>query len=147
MKINVKQSDCKFIVKPEDRIVICKLDSVNGASLQRLVERFAHACGDTMKVAPYIYGAKADTLDMPDSFTGIARCSEQDEWDEEKGKKIAFFRVKNKFYNSFFKRANKLIEYIDAFADTLAENFDTLGESVDDNLERLREYIGEDTEE
>ena len=85
MKINVKQSDCRFIVKPEDRIVICRLDRLNGHPLKRCVSEFARDCTEGSNVTFYLFGSKADSVEMPKSFTGIARCSVDDEWDEEKG--------------------------------------------------------------
>ena len=146
MKVSIKQSDCKFIVKPENRIVICKIDSLNEKRLRDVVLDFAADISEMKKMLPYIYGAKRDALEMPASFTGIARCSEEDEWDEEKGKKLAFYRAKNKFYNSFFKRANMLVNNLDELADLLAENFNALGDSVDDNLAKLSDFLDDEEE-
>ena len=146
MKVSIKQSDCKFIVKPEDRIVICKIDSLNGGQLRDAVLDFAMDISEMKKMTPYIYGVKRDVLEMPASFTGIARCSEEDEWDEEKGKKLAFYRAKNKFYNSFFKRANMLVNNLDELADLLAESFEALGDNVDDNLDKLSDYFSDEEE-
>lgn len=141
MKINVKQSDCRFIVKPEDRIVICRLDRLNGHPLKRCVSEFARDCTESSNVTFYLFGSKADSVEMPKSFTGIARCSVDDEWDEEKGKKIAFLRVKEKFYTSLFKRANTYIKYCDQATDMLSEHFNELGRAVSDNLKALRDEV------
>ena len=146
MKVSIKQSDCKFIVKPENRVVICKIDSLNNKQLRDVVLDFATDISQMKKMTPYVYGVKRDILEMPASFTGIARCSEEDEWDEGKGKKLAFYRAKNKFYNSFFKRANMLVNQLDELADLLAENFNALGDSVDDNLAKLSDYLDDEEE-
>lgn len=141
MKINIKQSDCRFIVKPEDRIVICKLDRLNGRPLKRCVSEFARDCTESSNMTFYLFSYKADSVEMPKSFTGIARCSTEDEWDEEKGKKIAFLRVKEKFYTSLFKRANTYIKYCDQAADMLSERFNELGKVASDNLKALRDEV------
>lgn len=85
---------------------------------------------------------------MPKRFWGIATCAEDDEWDEEKGKFLAFSRAKNKLNNSFFKRAQL---YIDTFDKSLNDSIlilNNLGNKLtvnaDRRQERIKELFGED---
>lgn len=74
-----------------------------------------------------------DQLLMPNSFVGISRLSENDIWDEELGKQIAYQRAKQKRDESFFKRANLVVRLYERELDKLCNLFDAYGARLSKN--------------
>lgn len=149
-KFNVRPSDCRYIVNKEKRTIVCLIEHT-----EYMFTDFAEANFDI----PYdclvrCWNGKPSRnqfhkkLYMPKRFWGIATCAEDDEWDEEKGKFLAFSRAKNKLNNSFFKRAQL---YIDTFDKSLNDSIlilNNLGNKLtvnaDRRQERIKELFGED---
>ena len=150
-KFNVRPSDCRYIVNKEKRTIVCLIEHT-----EYMFTDFAEANFDI----PYDclggwWGDRKSNnkhfhkkLYMPKRFWGIATCAEDDEWDEEKGKFLAFSRAKNKLNNSFFKRAQL---YIDTFDKSLNDSIlilNNLGNKLtvnaDRRQERIKELFGED---
>ena len=95
----MKNMDIQFRVDKEHRMVFCKLSNCRDIAFKRLV-----------KYAPHLSACDLyyeDKLRIPNSFYGMAKCSPEDEWDEEKGKKVALAKAKRKRC----KAVNKKIEY------------------------------------
>lgn len=76
-------SDIKYQVREKDRVVICKLINCEFIAADRMAKY----------VEPYY--TKREFL-IPGTFVGVARCSPDDEFDVERGKKIALTRAKRK---------------------------------------------------
>ncbi len=150
-KFNVRPSDCRYIVNKEKRTIVCLIEHT-----EYMFTDFAEANFDipydclgggwwSKKPAHNQFYKK---LYMPKRFWGIATCAEDDEWDEEKGKFLAFSRAKNKLNNSFFKRAQL---YVDTFDKSLNDSIlilNNLGNKLtvnaDRRQERIKELFGED---
>lgn len=138
-KMGIPMTKCKFYVNAEKRTVVCVIPNTCEALRQFLFDNFYY------KDMPLcIYTPKDSTLlYLPDSFTGKAVCAEEDEWNEETGKLIAYSRAKNKFYKSFFRRANKYIQTIDSHLMQMIDTFNEFGERIGDNDKKLEEQIKE----
>ena len=132
MEMNIKQKDCRFIVKPDDRMVICIID---GEWVRNAVTEFLYDLDDP-NFDLSAYGKLRDQLRMPRAFVGKAVCAAEDEWNEETGKLLAFYRAKHKFYSSFFKRGTLYINSIDRAIDKIYDTFNNMGESLE--LNRLK---------
>lgn len=139
MKLNIKQKDCRFIVKPEERVVVCIIE---GEWIEDAVHEFIRDLEDP-SFDLCVYGKFARQIDMPKSFIGKAVCAPTDEWNEEVGKLVAFYRAKNKFYNSFFKRGTMYINRIDRAIDKIYDAFNDMGEALDLNKLKLEQHIKE----
>lgn len=133
MKINVEMEQCKFIVKPEDRKIICIYHCDPYCAQNYLFDLLRNsadcvfAAGKTQKMRRY--------------YTGVATCAPEDEWDEEKGKLIAFTKMKEKFCSSFFKRVNYYFSAIDKNLEAAANACDRMGEGWNKHLSILEEKI------
>ena len=84
-----------------------------------------------------------DQLLMPNSFVGVAQLGENDVWDEELGKQIAYQRAKQKRDASFFKRANMLVRLSERELDKLCNLFDAYGKRLSNNNEYREKKIAE----
>ena len=142
----IKMSDCKFYVDEDARTVICVIaDTGNFAvrdALINFIEEQFHYRDIDIGYAVY-FSSLHDALEMPKSFMGKAVCSEDDEWDEEAGKLLAFKRAKTKFYNSFFKRANILMRTLDKRLDDMVETFGQLGLKIENNMNAIDKQLGD----
>ena len=102
-KISISQKDAKFIVKEDERKVICLIEDTKFIAYQYVNENTRLS----------IDHDDAKILIMPNRFVGIAVCDPADNWDEDLGKKIAFHKAKNKFNVSLFKHLDNYINLID----------------------------------
>ena len=84
-----------------------------------------------------------DQLLMPNSFVGVAQLGENDIWDEELGKQIAYQRAKQKRDASFFKRANMAVRLYERELDKLCNLFDAYGKRLSNNNEYREKKIAE----
>ena len=142
----IKMSDCKFYVDEDARTVICVIADTEDVTVRHALtnfidEQFDYKDIDISSVA--YYSSLHDILKMPKSFMGKAVCSEDDEWDEEAGKLLAFKRAKTKFYNSFFKRANILMRTLDKRLDDMVEAFGQLGLKIENNMDAIDKKLGD----
>ena len=136
----IKMSDCRFYTDEGARTVVCVIaeEGMEDMLISFISENFDFndICIDwALKSRLY------HQLKMPKSFMGKAVCSEDDEWDEEAGRLLAFKRAKTKFYNSFFKRANILMRALDTRLDDMVEAFGRLGLKIEDNMNAIDKQL------
>ena len=136
MKINVKPTseNVRFIIQPERRKVVCIISNT-----KNYLGDFVDLWGNDWTVPWKV----EDILRMPDRFVGVATCDENDEWDEEIGKSIAFSRAKYKLHNSFFKRANTFVNECDRALAKLITSLNDYGEQLSMNAEKREKWITE----
>ena len=97
----------RYIVNEEDRVVVailsnCRYDAVHAAN----VWTGYHTWDNRNRIDVGV--SRDNKYLIPDKFTGIAKCSNEDIWDEETGKKIARDRVLNKYHKSLNKAIRKI---------------------------------------
>ena len=106
-----EKKDLIYIVDKKNRVVVCNLLNCTYIAADR-IEKYC-----TLMV-PY----DSFKYYIDEVYTGIARCSPEDEWDEEFGKKLALKRAKKKrcsavnnmiikFCNDMQRGIQKLIMY------------------------------------
>lgn len=136
MKINVKPTseNVRFIIQPERRKVVCIISNTKHY-LDDFVDLWRNDWDAPWKVR--------DILTMPDRFVGVATCDENDEWNEEIGKAIAFSRAKYKLHNSFFKRANTFVNECDRALTKLITSLNDYGEHLSMNADKREKWITE----
>lgn len=139
--IGIKQSDCNFYVNKDARIVVCVIPGTHDLLINFIVDNFRFHDFNYHIGLEYIYEDKH--LAMPNSFVGKAVCSEEDEWDEETGRLIAFNRAKDKCYRSFFKRANMFVQMLDGHLGDIVSDFNDLGMKVSARKDKLENKIKE----
>ena len=64
--------------------------------------------------------------DLNREYVGIARCSENDEFDEEFGKRLALARAKAKKADAMQKNFFKVVEWLDDFNYFMGKKYDSL---------------------
>ena len=104
MRINIKQTDCRFYVDEAARKVVCVIPDTKYL-LDDYLNDF-EAISRAMEAADSKIFKK---ILMPNSFSGVATCHESDTFNVETGKLIAFNKAKYKLYTSFYKRANFVV--------------------------------------
>lgn len=139
-KFNIRPEDCEYIVKEDERKVICILNNTS--------QLFTHFTVDNLLLPLDGIWNNTRPLDklykkllMPARFVGIATCSPSDEWDENTGKLIAFSRMKDKVNKSFFKRANTLINTYDDWLNDAEDTLNALGYKLSVNTDHRHQYI------
>lgn len=139
MKHSIRKEDVKFVVDKEKRTVVCYVEGT-----QDMFQDFFEDNAANGLWMPY--ELRKEVL-MPDRFIGKAVCSVDDEWDEEKGKLIAYHRMKGLLNKAFFRAANTYFNSMDKFLDEFGEIVNAYGEKLYHNTERrkakIKELIGE----
>jgi len=146
MSIGIKQSDCRFYVNEPERTVVCVVPNTESLFKDFIYDNFQFqdiAFGSALIWSES--GRFSASLDMPDSFIGKAVCAEDDNWDVEAGKRLAFYRAKNKVYSSFYKRANKFIQTIDGRLGDMISILNEMGMKLQDRKEDMAHEINEMT--
>lgn len=138
---SIRPQDCMFIVDEENRKVVCVLEDTKYYFLDYINAHCALGTAfddifSSDKITTFIH-----RLYMPNRFVGIATCSDNDEWDEQIGRAIAFSRLKDKVTKSFFKRANTYFNVLDRWLDDAAFTVDALGEKLERNQQHRHNYI------
>ena len=131
MRSKMKEEKCKFIINEEKRKVVCVISNVTNDVHNLVYKVFSDI--DFWWYQDHL--KKKATL--PKYFVGVATCSLEDEWDVEKGKKIAFYRAKYKYAVSYFKRANYVISELDKKVTELTDRFNTFGEKLEKSITKL----------
>lgn len=108
---NVGMKDCNFSVNEEKRTVVCWLNGTKNFFLDFLCENDSNGWLYLVSRVESI-----NKFEMNNKFTGTAVCAGEDEWNEELGKRMAFYRMKRKLFDSFY---NKLRAYFDMKEDEL----------------------------
>lgn len=134
----IKMSDCKFYVNEAERTVVCVIPNTWDMFESFVIDNFDFS---DINIDLAITGRLSEKMEMPRSFSGKAVCSEEDEWDEEVGRMIAFSRAKAKFYTSFFKRASMFVNTFDRCINEMVTVFNNMGEKVDAHNEKLQYMI------
>ena len=149
-KFSVRPEDCRYIVDEEKRKVICLIENTENMFTAFATKNFEipYDCMDSLWVTATPKHLH-DKLRMPKRFWGIATCAEGDEWNEEKGKLLAFSKAKDKLDKSFFKRANLYVDTFDKSLNNAVVILNSLGDKLAANTmrrhEKLEELLG-DTE-
>ena len=131
MKIHIDMKDCKFILKPDERRIVC----IYYIDPEILIDYLNHNCNVYTDYKEY------DILKMRHYYTGIATCAPDDEWNEDTGKLIAFTKMKKKFCTSVFRRINRFFDKRDTEINRAAETCDRMGEKWNRQIDTLDKEI------
>lgn len=135
----IKMSDCRFYVNEKERTIVCVIPNTRYLLRSFVLDNFRFSDFD-FDLALVISRGQ-ELVDMPNSFIGKAVCAEDDEWNEETGRLIAFSRAKDKCYRSFFKRAQHFVQAVDSRLSDMIDIFNKLGDQVSKNKTQLEERI------
>lgn len=140
MNLSVSKKNCKFYVDKESKKVVCVIPKT-----ELMAVKFIEATSSI-----HIYHLDdniADKLVMPRQFVGIATCHEEDEFDEETGKLIAYNKARHKLNCSLFKRLNVYAKYLDNklidFIDDCNNYGEMQGKRERARENKIKEYFGE----
>jgi len=146
MRFNVTVDDAKFFIDEEKKTVVCVIEGTRNLFWDFVSTNFRISpdCDESYNCFNHINGC-ASILDakmlMPNRFVGIAKCGENDVWDEDIGRTIAFSRAKNNLITSFFKRAQTYVNYLDKWLNEAIDTLNKLGEKLTENSKKREEYI------
>ena len=105
-KINVKMTQPKYIIKPEDGVVVCSITAQGSNNCYKNIY-------DVFVNNPKL--KKKYRLDWMDSykvFTAVAKLHKGDKWDEIKGKRIAESKCKRNIYKFYLRLYNDIYDKI-----------------------------------
>lgn len=142
MKFNIVPEQCTFVINKEKRTVVCYMESTR-AMFINFIDEHCYVCSTPFSLS--FRGGNLNQLfsklEMPNHFIGVAKCSENDVWDEKIGRTIAFERMKEKILRSFFKRADTFFSMVDGYLDNFFFEINELGAKLEKQQELQQEYI------
>ena len=138
IKITPEDERCQYIVDKEKRKVVCVIHDTR-MLLFDFIYDYDGYLGNTIN---------SDVIRMPNQFSGVATCAENDEWNEQLGRDIAFARAKYKLDRSFFRRANNFIAVLDERIGRMYDEFNQYGAAIsrshNGRVSRLEKKLGPD---
>ena len=112
-----------FKVFPEHRVIKAEINDCMFDAIHEFNRKFlAHS---TSSLALSTFYCRGEKFIMPDTFSVVVRCHPDDEFDEEKGKRLALDRLADKYTKSLNKPLDNILI------------------SLDKSLERLAEYLSD----
>lgn len=149
-KFNVRPEDCRYIINKDKRKIICLIENTENMFIAFANNNLEIPCDCYNMVWPPVTNFSKyfnRKLHMPKRFWGIATCAEDDEWDVEKGKLLAFSKAKDKLNTSFFKRANFYVNTLNKSINRATVLLNNLGKKLTTSSihrhEKLAEMLGE----
>ena len=137
VKDNLREENCKFYVNKEKRTITCVYAPERCSSI---VWNDSYAFIDTVRMYDH-----DDLLDLKGHYAATAVCAPEDEWNECIGKRVAFLKVRKKFYKSYFNAVNKYITAMDKYMNNYVEIMNNFGARIENSIkheeERLKEEI------
>lgn len=129
---SIRKENVKFIVNKEKRTIICYIKGTEKMFLNFVQENFK---------VDLTFGMDYNRLLMPNRFVGKAVCAEGDEWEEEKGKLLAYDRMKNDLIASFQRSAQYFVDWYDNELSNAVKVLNAYGEKLHYNKERRQSVI------
>lgn len=103
-RYSIRKEDVKFVVNKEKRTVICYIEGTKNIFMDFVYNNFSLGYNTHMDY---------NKLILPNRFIGKATCAAGDEWDEEKGKLLAYDRMKNEINEKFRRAAQYYVNWYD----------------------------------
>ena len=138
---NLTPEDCRFIVNEKTRTVVCIFDHCENTFINYIEHNCALGATADHKMFASNSFKLYDLLRMPNRFTGIATCSDKDEWNEKIGRAVAFSRVQRAVNKSFFKRVKTYFTFMDNALDQAEDLFNRLGVRLEKDQLSLHSHI------
>lgn len=108
-----------FKVIPEHRIVKAEINDCEFDAISEFNRKFLAHSTSSLTLAPAnIYDEK---FMMHNTYSVVVRCHPDDEFDEEKGKRLALDRLADKYTKSLNKHLGNILNSLDKCLDKLAE--------------------------
>ena len=112
-----------FKVFPEHRVIKAEINDCMFDAINEFNRKFlAHS---TSSLALSTFYCRGEKFLMPNTYSVVVRCHPDDEFDEEKGKRLALDRLADKYTKSLNKHLDNILI------------------SLDKSLERLAEYLSD----
>ena len=122
----------KYVVVPQARLVKCILSRTSLEAIRSL---------DRMDCSyPY---ASEDNYLLPDQFVGTAHCSENDVWNPEIGKRVAYDKARAKLDRSLFKRLQHYVDEQEKTLDEAVFRINALGHKLSMSAQHRADRINE----
>lgn len=131
MKLPIKMEDCKFYVNEEKGVVVCVLEDASyllSAALYKKSYALWHMSSE-------------EDISLPNVFRGKAVCSPDDVWNEDVGKRLAFYRMRAKLLNAYFNKVQYIVDKVEKELDNFVEDVNNLGYRMNRVQENLMESI------
>lgn len=108
-----------FKVFPEHRVIKAEISDCMFDAINEFNHKFlAHS---TSSLALSTFYCRGEKFIMPDTFSVVVRCHPDDEFDEEKGKRLALDRLADKYTKSLNKHLDNILNSLYKSLDKLAE--------------------------
>ena len=119
-------SQVKYYVNKEKRTVVCVITGCEWAADDR-VWRYCQSNNIKMQHRAFR---------ISDEYTGVAKCSLDDEWDEDFGKRLAFARARNNRDRAINDKVSKAIKLLHNVEERLMQHgYIFIGQYSQDNTD------------
>lgn len=128
------RDELQYVINEEKRTVTCIAWNCSGDLYEQLLKKVE---------SDYIFRAIIDhdeQLLLKHKYVGTAKCSPEDTFDIETGKKIARAKMREKYTRDKIKALGNLFEFYEDLGTLLDDSFNALINSYDKNADILQSY-------
>lgn len=112
-KTNIMGYQVEYKVIPEHKVVIASIKGTCGAAFLLFTKKYIKPVTGQFAITDDWDYCRKNRLLMPNTFKAVAHCYDEDVFDVEKGKEIAYNKLADKFCNSLYKRMGAMANYLD----------------------------------
>ena len=105
-------SRVEYLHFPEQGIVVAKIAGCTWDALEEINRKFVEPSTCEIQFEER-FSRKHNAFRMPFSFKAVARCHEEDEYDEKKGEAIALRKLTDKYQSALNKRFYLFMKHMD----------------------------------
>ena len=104
----------KYYVMPDEKKIVATLSGTSEDALKKMRKLFSGK--------GFLEGCTFDKKYlMPKSFRAVACLNEEDEWDEEEGKKVAKDKLMRKYYESYDSKFSMLMDDLNSLMNNVSD--------------------------
>jgi len=140
-------SNCRFIVNKEKGVVVCRIEGTSKQFINYVEKKilnpvtFFNGCSQVNRIEDPVMAKYYAKLEMPNEFVGVAKLGAGDEWNEDYGRRLAYYRAREKYNRSFYKRATTYFYLYDNLLDQANDALVASWKKSNKNQEKLRESL------
>lgn len=99
----------KYIVKEKEKVVVAIIDNCSLDAVQKIFKRVPSIGDLSTNSTDSVEALDLDIAIMPSKFVGVAKCDNEDNFDEAKGKELAASRAKEKYHRCLKRTVNNWV--------------------------------------
>lgn len=119
-RVKLKMS-IRYVINEEKRTCVAILENTKYDAISKINKMCKSEARFSDEAEIHVYSYKNSKYKIPNRFVGVAKCSPEDVWDVEVGKRIAREKLLDKYHKALHNKQAKFLDNMLYVADRFAE--------------------------